>query len=81
MKKVVMRMDCLTLTTHRTGEIGGGMKKQRLCLKCDYGKGYKMIEIYSYKVSGDVDKFLCWVCPNCHRNINPPKSTAVSQGA
>lgn len=30
--------------------------KQRICLKCDDGKGHKMIEIWSYKVNGDYDK-------------------------
>lgn len=43
--------------------------KHKICFKCDGGKGHKMIPIYSYLVSGDVDKFLCWICPNCQREV------------
>lgn len=41
------------------------MKDKEICLKCDNGKGHKMHLVYSYLVSGDVDKAVCWICPNC----------------
>ena len=47
--------------------------KQKICLRCDNGKGHKMIEIYSYKVSGDVDELVCYLCPNCQYQQSPRK--------
>ena len=53
---------------------GGNMPaKQKICLRCDNGKGYKMIEIWSYKVSGDPDELICYICPNCQYQQSPRK--------
>lgn len=40
-------------------------KDKKICLRCDNSKGHEMIEIYSYKVSGDIDELICYICPNC----------------
>lgn len=37
---------------------------KKMCFRCD-PRGHTMITVWSYKISGDPDKLLGWMCPQC----------------